>query len=303
MAGKKIPVILDTDIGGDIDDIWALAFLLRCPELDLKLVTFAQRNNVYAAKITAKLCQVAGRPEIPLGYCKEGPCGDVQEPWIADYDLSGYAGKIHADGVNEMIRIIMESEEPVTVIAIGPSTNLAEAIRREPRIGERAKLVPMLGSIYKGYGPNGPSREHNVHMDTPAVKACFAGWKHILLCPLDVCFKDMVISGERWEHLQNARRKDPLLDAVLINYDIWRRFNQSKWRHDRSTELCDTLAVYLAFSDAGLDIQRMKLAVTEEGMTVESNAGHEMDVAIQWKNVDVFMDLLTRRMSNAGDII
>ena len=296
MNEKKIPVILDTDIGGDIDDIWALAFLLRCPELDLKLVTLVLRDSVYSSKITAKLCSIAGQPNIPIGYCKEGDSGDTQQPWIEDYNLSSYPGKIYKDGIAEMIRIIMESEEQVTVIAIGPATNLTEAIRREPRIGEKARLVSMMGSVYKGYTPHKPSREHNVHVDVEAVKQSFAGWKNIVLSPLDVCFDDLVISGERWERMQNARCKNPLMDAVLINYDIWRRHHKNKWCHDRSTELCDTLAVYLAFSTEGLEIDRMKLEVTDDGMTVPSDTGVEMDVAIRWKNLDGFLDLMTQRL-------
>ncbi len=52
MATSKIPVILDTDIGSDIDDTWALAFLLRSPELDLKLVTSATPDGAYRAWIS-----------------------------------------------------------------------------------------------------------------------------------------------------------------------------------------------------------------------------------------------------------
>ena len=53
--GKKIPVILDTDIGGDIDDIWALAMLLKSPELDLRLVTTNTGNTEYRARVAARL--------------------------------------------------------------------------------------------------------------------------------------------------------------------------------------------------------------------------------------------------------
>ena len=61
------PVILDTDIGFDVDDVWALAFLLRCPELDIKLITTDTGDTHYSAKIVAKLLQIAGRTDIPIG--------------------------------------------------------------------------------------------------------------------------------------------------------------------------------------------------------------------------------------------
>ena len=64
---KKIPVILDTDIGTDIDDTWALAFLLKCPELDVKLITTASGDTFERAKIVAKILEIAGRTDIPIG--------------------------------------------------------------------------------------------------------------------------------------------------------------------------------------------------------------------------------------------
>ncbi len=66
-CGKKIPVILDTDIGYDIDDTWALALLLKSPEVDLKLVVSATHDSVYGAKLLAKFLAMAGRADIPVG--------------------------------------------------------------------------------------------------------------------------------------------------------------------------------------------------------------------------------------------
>ena len=64
---KKISVILDTDIGGDIDDIWALVLLLKSPELDLRLVTTATGDTHYRAKVVVRLLEIAGRGDSPLG--------------------------------------------------------------------------------------------------------------------------------------------------------------------------------------------------------------------------------------------
>ena len=56
-----IPVILDTDIGLDVDDIWALAHLLNCPELDVKLITTCTGDTAYRAALVAKMLELAGR--------------------------------------------------------------------------------------------------------------------------------------------------------------------------------------------------------------------------------------------------
>ncbi len=71
MSAQKTPVILDTDIGSDIDDTWALAFLLRCPELDLKIVVVSTGDTDYRAKLVAKQLMVAGRTDIAIGIGKQ----------------------------------------------------------------------------------------------------------------------------------------------------------------------------------------------------------------------------------------
>src|SRR6186713_1029556 len=90
----KIPVIFDTDIGDDIDDTWALGFLLRCPELDVKLVVGDNGKAEYRAKLLAKFLEVAGRSDIPIGIGLEVPQKDSerQRQWIKDYDLKKYPG-------------------------------------------------------------------------------------------------------------------------------------------------------------------------------------------------------------------
>lgn len=62
-----IPVILDTDIGLDVDDVWALAHLLNCPELDIKLITTCTGDTTYRAALVAKMLEVAGRTDISIG--------------------------------------------------------------------------------------------------------------------------------------------------------------------------------------------------------------------------------------------
>lgn len=64
---NPIPIVLDTDIGFDVDDVWALAFLLRCPEFDVKLITTCTGDTRYRAALVAKLLQIAGRTDIPIG--------------------------------------------------------------------------------------------------------------------------------------------------------------------------------------------------------------------------------------------
>jgi inosine-uridine nucleoside N-ribohydrolase len=190
-AGRT-PVVFDTDIGTDIDDSWALAQMLRSPELEVKLVLTATGDTRYRASIAAKFLEAAGRTDVPIGIGvnQKMPDGTRNlEPWIAGFDLAKYRGTVHADGVAALIDLVMHSTEPVTIIAVAPVPNLAEALKREPRIAERCRLVGMHGSFDRGYGNSvQPAAEYNVKDQPQAFRAVFsAPWRDILITPLDTC--------------------------------------------------------------------------------------------------------------------
>ena len=160
----KTPVVLDTDIGDDIDDTWALALLVAKSELDVKLITTTCGKAEYRAKIIARLLTVAGRTDVPIGLGEGGNAGSGgQQPWVEKYKLSDYPGKIHTDGAGAIIDLIERSKDPVTVIAIGPLHTLAAALDRRASIAGKASLVGMQGSVRKGYDGKSPSAEYNVN--------------------------------------------------------------------------------------------------------------------------------------------
>ena len=144
----RIPVVFATDIGDDIDDTWALGFLLNCPELELRLAVTEYGKPRYRAKLLAKFLQVTGRTDVPIGLGPDAePRGEgPQADWVKDYDLGSYPGKVHSDGVQAIIDTITGSSEPVTLICVGPMPNVAAALTREPRIARLARFVGMDGS-------------------------------------------------------------------------------------------------------------------------------------------------------------
>ena len=151
-AADITPVILDTDIGDDMDDTWALLMLLRMPQLDLKLAVGDFGNAIYRGRLLAKLLDLTGRSDVPvgIGIGREDEPGR-QSGWIGDYQLANYPGVVKQDGVQALIDTIKESPEPVTLIGIGPVPNIAEALRRDPSIAENARFVGMQGSVFVGY--------------------------------------------------------------------------------------------------------------------------------------------------------
>jgi len=301
---KKIPVILDTDIGDDIDDTWALGLLLRSPEMDVKLVVTDDGKPLYRAKIAGRFLEAAGRTDIPIGVGVETPKRGEggQAAWVRDYNLNRYPGKVHVDGVQALIDTVMASREPITILAIGPLPTLAAALKREPRIASKARFVGMHGSVRVGYGGSKtPSAEYNVKQDVAACQTVFAAPWDITITPLDTC-GIIDLQGERYQTMRKSR--DPIAVAIMENYRHWsaaqKRENQPDPFETRSSTLFDTVAIYLGYTDALLKMERLPIVVTDEGMTALRPGGKSTNVATEWKDLDGFRDLLVQRLTRAA---
>ena len=284
-AAGAIPVIFDTDIGTDIDDTWALALILRSPELDLKLVLSDTGDTRLRARIAARFLQVAGRDDVPVGIGVAGssalPIG--QAPWVEGYALEDYPGRVHEDGVGALIDVVRSSAEPITILAVGPVPNIEEALKRAPDIASKVRVVAMSGSVDRGYVDKPtPDAEYNVRADSGAARSMYeAGWD-LLIAPLDTAGQ-VQLKGDLYQRL--VLSDDALVKALLKNYRIWAP--SFRWGdHDprvESSVLYDALAVALSFDDSFCRIEEVPLEVTDEGFTRRSSEGSAVRVALEWK--------------------
>ena len=294
-----IPVILDTDIGSDIDDTWALAMLLRCPELAPGLVLTDTCDTVYRARVAAKLLETAGRTEVDVGVgLRFDACHEFQAPWLGDYRLDDYPGTVHEDGVRAMIDLVRASDEPVTVIGIGPAPNLERALELAPDIAPKCRFVGMFGSVDRGYGEaSDPVAETNVRENVSAARAIFAApWREIVVTPLDTC-DQAILRGDGYARVRDSN--DTLLQALMANNRTWARlvpWIDASFIEHRSSTLFDTVAVYLAYSEDGLDVQEMGIRVTDDGRTVRDPQAKPIRVAMRWSDLDGFLEHLTERL-------
>jgi inosine-uridine nucleoside N-ribohydrolase len=294
-AAKPTPVILDTDIGDDIDDTWALGLLLKSPELDVKLVVGDYGKAQYRARLLAKFLQNAGRTNVAVGVGVEtGPRGDGgQLEWIKDYDLKSYPGKVYTDGVQAIIDTIMQSKEPVTLICIGPLPNIARALEREPEIAKRARFAGMYGSVRLGYdGNKTPAPEWNVKANPKACEKVFTAPWEMTITPLDTCGL-VNLDGDRYRKVRDS--KETIAAAVIENYRIWSKRNDNAER--RSSTLFDCVAVYLAVSQDLCKMERLGLRVTDQGLTVIDDKAKQINTATGWKSLDGFRDFLVNRLT------
>ncbi len=295
-----IPVILDTDIGGDIDDTWAMVMMLLSPELDVKLIVSDTFDTEYRAKIIARLLEVAGRTDVPVGIGIRQPTvpgQDTQQAWVEGYQLSRYRGKVHEDGVAAIIETIMNSPRPVTLMCIGPVPNIREAIRREPRIVQRARFVGMHGSIDRNHnGKAGPIVEYNVQIDIPSAQAALSAPWDVTITPLDTCGV-IRLTGEKYQAIR--RSTQPLAQAIMENYEVWLKrvnYEHAGQLETQSSILFDTVAIHLAYSTQWLEMQDLAISVRDDGMMVRDPKARKMHVAMNWTDLPAYEDDLVARL-------
>lgn len=304
---RRIPIIVDTDIGGDIDDAWALAFLLQSPEFDIKLITTAVGDTYARAKIVAKILDAAGRSDIPIAIGLpevDMPC--YYGSWADDYDLSSYAGPVYDDSTKAIVDVISDSDQEVTVLALAPLTNLATALEFRPDITHKSKLVGMLGSVYLGYDAAPiPCAECNIVNNITAAKKVFSSAWDMLITPLDTCGL-IKLKDEKYKKV--ARTDSTLVAALLGNYATWlarpgfapNTLGKPADILTHSSTLFDTVAVYLAMSTDLLEIERLPIAITDDGYTVVGTHDDKLvNCATRWKDLFAFEDLLVERLSGS----
>ena len=174
-----VPVIFDTD--GGVDDYSALWYTLVAPELDLVGVTSVSGviSAAATARNVAKILDAAGRPDIPFAVGAEeqlGPApalvpatmmhgddglGNTNKP---DVDLAPVDG----DAADLIVRLCRERPGELTIVAVGPFTNVALALRREPRLVELVKELVIMGGVAIPPGNATAFGEFNVVFDPVA---------------------------------------------------------------------------------------------------------------------------------------
>ncbi|HEX3272095.1 MAG TPA: nucleoside hydrolase [Ktedonobacterales bacterium] len=220
-------LIIDTDPG--IDDALALFFALAAPDVQLEAVTSVS-GNVSVDKTTRNalsLLDLAGRSDVPVARGAERPLlrpavyadyvhgrngvGDVELPEPQHSPAAPHA-------VEMIIQTILGAPGEITLVALGPLTNLALAVRREPRIAEAVREVVIMGGALRVPGNVSPAAEFNIYADPHAAQIVFsAGWP-LRLVSLDVT-QQTVMAREQFATL--ARTGHPVTRTIQAMTDYY----------------------------------------------------------------------------------
>jgi inosine-uridine nucleoside N-ribohydrolase len=262
-AGAAVPragaarVIFDTDIGDDIDDAYALGFLLRSPEVQVLGVTTAFEDTHLRARLATRFLKAAGRGEVAVyeGPRTEGVVSHFSQRRWAE----GSPDRAYPDAIEFVLKTIRESPGQITLVAVAPLTNVGALIAKDAKtFGKLKRVVLMGGSVERGYGNKGtPDAEWNIVNDVAAAKALFASGVPLYVMPLDStqipldAARQAELFGKKtgmakaleeltaeWSGAAVNRRLPVLFDAVAAAYAV-------------KPEICPAMAMRIEVDDKG----------------------------------------------------
>ncbi|MDG0811289.1 nucleoside hydrolase [Cohnella rhizosphaerae] len=252
-------IILDTDIGDDIDDALALALALRSPELELLGVTTVFKNVRARAQLARRLLDLGGRPDIPVfAGCPQPLINRVDDrevpcQWSADMENARCEEEESAAGF--LVRQAAAFPGEVTLVPIGPLTNIAAAIAACPDFKSRIKRIVLMGGAFHSH-----FAEWNIYCDPEAARIVFESGIPVVAVGLDVTLKCRLSRDEVDElKAMTGVAGDPYRNFLMELVDRWLRFSGNL------PVLHDPLAVCAVFDEAVLTLKREVVQVETRG--------------------------------------
>jgi purine nucleosidase len=286
-------VIIDTDIGDDIDDAFALALALRSPELRILGVSTTFGDTEMRARLLDRYLAAVGRGDLPVAA---GPATKNDNVFTQAAYARQSAEKKHADGADFILKQIRQHPGEITLIAIGPLFTVQAAIERDPATFRKLKRVVLMGgSVYRGYGDDStgkhkpPEPEWNIDRDPAGARALLAAGVPVFMMPLD----STQIHLEAKEREKIFSHGSPLTDQVTLLYHQW--MAGSEW-HTATPTLFDPVAVTYSFRPELCPAKPMHIDVDDKGQTRPGEGAPNAQVCLE-SNEKGFLDLLLERLA------
>jgi purine nucleosidase len=232
-------IIIDTDPGQD--DAVAILLALGSPELEIVGIA-AVAGNVplkLTEKNARKVCELAGRPDIKVF---SGAIRPLVRPLVTAEEVHGKTGLNGPDlpaptmklqdryAVDFIVETLMKEESgTITLCALGPLTNIALALIREPRIAPRIKEIVLMGGGFFEGGNVTPTAEFNIYVDPQAADIVFRAGVPIVMMPLDVTHKALT-RADRIQAIRALGNKVGVATAEMLEF--FERYDEEKYGSD-----------------------------------------------------------------------
>ena len=284
---ERQKVILDTDIGDDIDDVFAVALALSSPDLELLGITTAWGDTQLRARLVDRLLCETGTQNIPVlaGVPTESHARLNQRRWAERFPKTERPYPPAVDFILEQIR---RYPRQITLLAIAPFTNVGGLVERDPETARKLKrIVIMGGSVYRGYNdysymPNHhPDAEYNIASDVASARRVFRAGVPLYVMPLDST--QIKLDEEKRQII--FQQSTPLTDALTLLYQQWGQLTPT---------LFDPVAVAFAISPEICPTTKMRLEIDDKGFTRPAPGTFNAEVCLNSKADDFFQLYMTR---------
>jgi purine nucleosidase len=253
-------IIIDTDIGDDVDDAFAVALALRSPELQILGISTTFGDTELRAKLTDRLLGEAGRQDIPVAAGV--PTSFKSNFTQRAYAEGGHSAKSsHLNATDFILDKIRQNPNQITLVAIGPLVNVGALIDKDADTFRKLKRVVLMGgSVYRRYGdmgyapPRGPEPEWNIKNDIPSAQKLFASGVPIFMMPLD----STQLKLDEVKRPLVFRAGTPLTDALTLLYTQWGQ---------QTPTLFDVMTLAYILNPKLCPVTPMHITVDEKGST------------------------------------
>lgn len=315
MTPKRI--LLDTDPG--IDDSLAILLALASPEVRLEGLTVVHGNCAAAQGVVNALAvlELAGAEDVPVAQGCNLP---LVQPSLLAPETHGNTGLGYAQlpasqrrpivqhGSDFLIEQILSQPGEITLVAIGPLTNLALAIRKEPRIVQAVGEVFIMGGAIRHEGNTTPLAEFNTYVDPHAAHIVFHSGMPITLTPLDVTYQCLLLA-EDVARLQ--RFNSPISSFIADATRFYMEFHD-KYQGIQGCIINDPLTLALTFAPHLCDYEEHYVdVVLSEGAALGKTFADFYKMTGKPANMKValgvraraFVDLFVERMERLCEAI
>ena len=282
-------VIIDTDLGDDIDDAFAIALAVKSPEIEILGVTTTFGDTEARARIAGRLLAEVGRTDIPVLAGVPTKTDNVMTQ--RRYGEGGRFGAGQPGGAVEFI--LQEIEKypgEITLVGIGPLMNVAAVIDKDLETFRKLKRVVIMGgSIDCGYGElwfcpqHGPDAEWNIARDVAAAQKLFTSGVPLYVMPLDSTQLRFVETMRAYVFRQGT----PMTDALTLLYHQW---GQS------TPTLFDPVTIAFLVDPNICPVVPMRIRVDDQGFTRRETGEKNAQVCMK-SNEQEFFHLLIDRIS------
>lgn len=256
-------VIFDCDLGDDIDDAYALAYLLTQQDrYEILGITTCYGRTEDRALLAQKILESTGQDQIPVYAGRNTSSSSKRANWYADQFIwaKGFKPRIPlrdkkaADFITEMLN---QYPGEVTIFSVGPVTNFYDVLQKDSTLLKKARSIyAMFGSFYKGYNSCPPvNAEWNVVCDIAAAQAFVHSGASIIYAGLDVT---ALVKWEKASREKLRYRQSPLTNALSALYNLW---------GNETPTLFDPVAIGMAQHPEWFRTEDVHIEVDEKGFT------------------------------------